>query len=497
MSAKQERRGVLYRVLGYTAASLAALILFFLIRGLGADLTAPPPLQGQALFTRSTENAGFNALLHLLLALTVIIVTARLAGAAFKHLRQPAVIGEVIAGIVLGPSLLGTLWPEASSYLLPSSIVPILGALSQIGVVLFMFVVGVELNHAPLRRSMHTVIAISHAGIIVPFLLGSALSLWLYRGYATSDVPFGVFVLFMGISMSVTAFPVLARILFDRGIQHSGLGSIALSCAASGDVAAWCLLAIVISAAKEDPGAAIQTILAAVLFVAFILLVVRRSMSTLVLREAHREQLSQGTLTTLLIALLTSAFIAERIGLHALFGAFLLGATIPHDSALARNLVARLKDFVVVFFLPVYFAFTGLRTEIGLIGTAGDWLVCGCIIAVASAGKFGGGSVAARLTGQRWRAAAGLGILLNTRGLMELIVLNIGLDMKVLSPRLFVMLVLMAIVTTLATTPILDWLNRDGRLFATPPPSGDSAGALQTADEAAEKHLVETQLTSR
>jgi Kef-type K+ transport system membrane component KefB len=266
--------------------------------------------------------------------------------------------------------------------------------------------------------------------------------------------------------MSVTAFPVLARILFDRGIQHTRLGAIALSCAAAGDVVAWCLLAIVISAAKADSRAAVQTILAAAVFVVFMLVVVRRLTAILVRREADKPEISQSTLTLLLIALLASAFLAERIGIHALFGAFLLGATIPHDSTLARNLVSRLKDFIVVFFLPVYFAFTGLRTELGLLGSSTDWLFCGVIIAVASTGKFGGGLVAARLTGLRWREGAALGILLNTRGLMELIVLNIGLDMNVLSPTLFVMLVLMAIVTTLATTPILDWLNRDGRLFA-------------------------------
>jgi Kef-type K+ transport system membrane component KefB len=469
MVANNGHRRVLYAVLGYGAASLAALVIFVWIRGLGADLAAPPPLPGQELFTHRAASSGVNTLLHVLLALAVIIVAARLTGMLFQHLRQPAVIGEVIAGIVLGPSVLGALWPEATAYLLPPTIVPTLGAIAQIGVVLFMFVVGVELNHAPIRRAMNTVVAISHAGIIVPFLLGSALALILYRTYATSDVPFGVFVLFMGISMSVTAFPVLARILFDRVIQQTRLGAIALSCAAVGDVVAWCLLAIVISVAKSDPRAGVQTILSAAVFVVFMLVVVRRLIAKLVRREADKPELSQSTLTILLIALLGSAFIAERIGIHALFGAFLLGATIPHDSTLARNLVTRLKDFIVVFFLPVYFAFTGLRTELGLVGSSTDWLFCGLIIAIASMGKFGGGLLAARLTGLRWREGAALGILMNTRGLMELIVLNIGLDMKVLSPTLFVMLVLMAILTTLATTPILDWLNRDGRLFASTP----------------------------
>jgi Kef-type K+ transport system membrane component KefB len=500
MHAKNHRSHLLHRILGYAAAIGAALLLFAWIRWLGADLSAPAPPPGQELFSHNAASQGFDTLLHVLLALAVIIIVARLTGVLFQRLHQPAVIGEVIAGIVLGPSLLGALWPAASAYLLPADIVPMLSAIAQIGVVLFMFVVGVELNHAPVRNAMNTVIAISHAGIIVPFLLGSALSLILYQGYATSDVPFGVFVLFMGISMSVTAFPVLARILFDRGIQNTRLGSIALSCAASGDVVAWCLLAIVISAAKADARAAVQTVLAAIAFVIFMLVVVRRVIAILVRREANKPQLSQSTLTTLLIALLVSAFFAERIGIHALFGAFLLGATIPHDSTLARNLVARLKDFIVVFFLPVYFAFTGLRTELGLLGSLSDWLFCGLIIAVASAGKFGGAVVAARLTGLRWREGAALGILMNTRGLMELIVLNIGLDMKVLSPTLFVMLVLMAIITTVATTPVLDWLNRDGRLFASlpaPQPTEGSARTLQAADEAAQEHLVETQLTGR
>jgi len=408
-----------------------------------------------------------DVFLHVLLALAVVIAAARAVGFVFRRLGQPPVIGEVIAGILLGPSLLGQAWPAAAAYVLPS-VAPFLSVIAQVGIVLYMFLVGLELNPAYLRRNPNAVLAISHASIIVPFLLGAALSIVLYPLFATSDVPFTVFVLFMGVSMSVTAFPVLARILTDRGMQQSRLGTIALTCAAAGDVTAWCLLAFVISVAKSRGGDAVQTVLLALAFIALMLTVVRRAAVKLARHEARDEEVSQGTMGIVFVALLLSAFATEWIGIHALFGAFVLGAVIPHDSRLARNLTHRLHDFVVVFFLPAYFAFTGMRTQIGLVSGWEQWLLCGLIIVVASLGKFGGSFIAARLTGFPARESAALGVLMNTRGLMELIVLNIGLDLKVLSPTLFTLLVLMAVVTTVATTPILDRLNRGGALLDAP-----------------------------
>lgn len=472
---------VVRAALKYAIATAIAVAVFLWIRSLGSNLAAPAAPLVQETLGGAIGHYSVDTLLHVLLALALIIVAARLLGAVFKHFGQPPVIGEVIAGILLGPSLLGQVWPAGTDYLLPQSIVPLLQVIAQLGIILFMFLVGVELNPAHMRRSSSAVIGISHSSIVIPFLLGGAASLVLYPHYSTSDVPFGVFILFMGISMSVTAFPVLARILADRGFDRSRLGTIALTCAAVDDVTAWCLLAFVLSVAKSDPGNAAQTLAYTLLFVAFVLIVVRRIVASLAQHEEEQTHLRQSTMAIVLVALLLSASTAEHIGIHALFGAFLLGAVVPHESALARHLVARLRDFSVVFFLPVYFAFTGLRTEVGLLSSAEHWIALCFIIAVASLGKFGGSLVAARLTGFGWRESAALGVLMNTRGLMEIIVLNIGLEMRVLSPTLFVMLVLMTIVTTVATTPILDALNRDGSLFGTVTAEREQSADASTA----------------
>jgi len=439
----------------------AAVLVFFWIRGRGEGLIAPPPA-GPARFGAAAEAAPQVAiLLHVLLALVVVIATARLLGALFKALQQPPVIGEVIAGIVLGPSLLGHVAPALYARLLPAAVAPHLSLLAQVGVILFLFLVGLELDTDALRRGTHTTIAISHASIVVPFLLGSGLALVLYPHLSSRDVPFTVFALFLGVSMSVTAFPVLARILTDRGLQSTPLGRIALTCAAVDDVTAWCLLALVVGVVQARVGSAFATIGMTLAYIAAVVLVVRPVVVRLAARVDREGRLSQGTMALVLVALLLSALATEWIGIHALFGAFLLGAIVPHTSRIARELTARLEDLVIVLFLPAFFAFTGMRTEIGLVRGAGQWLLCGAIVLVACLGKFGGSFVAARLTGLPWREASALGILMNTRGLMELVVLNLGLDLKVLSPTLFTMLVLMAVVTTVMTAPLLHALGAD------------------------------------
>lgn len=452
-------------MVGFGLLIIAAVLILMWIRSLGVELVAPAPAANQSVSRSAPGIPQINMFLHVLLALAVVIAAARAVGFVFRRLGQPPVIGEVIAGILLGPSLLGQVWPAASAYVLPASVAPFLNVIAQVGIVLYMFLVGLELNPAYLRRNPKSVLAISHVSIILPFLLGAALSLLLYPVLATSDVPFTVFILFMGISMSVTAFPVLARILTDRNMHQSRIGTIALTCAAAGDITAWCLLAFVISVAKARIGDAVQTVLLSLAFVALMLIVVRRVAVKIAQREEGKTEVSQGMMGLVFVALLLSAFTTEWIGIHGLFGAFLLGAVIPYDSRLARNLTYRLHDFVVVFFLPAYFAFTGMRTQIGLVSGFDQWLLCGLIIVVASLGKFGGSFIAARISGFPARDSAVLGILMNTRGLMELVVLNIGLDLKVLSPTLYTMLVLMAIVTTVATTPILDRLNRGHALL--------------------------------
>jgi len=445
--------------IGYVAMIGATAAAFLWIRRTGSGLLAPSPT-GNATFGHTAANSHPNVLLHVLLAMVVIIVASRALGALFRYLQQPAVIGEVIAGIMLGPSLLGSLAPGASAYLLPSSVAPFVGIIAQVGVVLFMFLIGLELDTSLLRKKTHSTIAISHASIIAPFLLGSLAALWLYPKLSSQDVPFGVFALFMGVSMSVTAFPVLARILTDRGISKTRLGVIAISCAAVDDVTAWCLLAFVVSVAQSRVDGALLTISLTFGYLALMLLVVRPLLARLVRRQEILRHVSQGTTALMLVGLLISALVTEYIGIHALFGAFLLGAIVPHESLLAKGIAQKLEDLVVVLMLPAFFAFTGMRTQIGLISGVDNWIVCGVIIVLACLGKFGGSALAARLTGLDWRDSASIGVLMNTRGLMELIVLNIGLDLKVLSPTLFAMMVIMALVTTFATTPVLHLFGR-------------------------------------
>jgi Kef-type K+ transport system membrane component KefB len=467
--------------IGYLTMLAVGVGGFFLVRHLGADAAAPPPTSPEG-FGSGDAGLRLDALMHVFIALAVIIVMARLMGSAFALLKQPPVIGEVIAGLMLGPSLLGRVAPELSAFVLPAQVAPFLGILSQVGVVLYMFLVGVELDFSLIKTRTHATVVISHASIIVPFLLGSSLALLLYGRLSSSDVPFTVFAMFLGVSMSVTAFPVLARILTDRGIQKTRLGTIALTCAAVDDVSAWCLLALVVSIAKTETHAALWTLLLSLSYVAAMILVVRPVLARLVGFQEKRGPLTRTALSAIFVMLLASAGITESIGIHGIFGAFALGAIIPHDSTLARELKAKLEDIVLVLLLPAFFAYTGLRTQVGLVSGASEWLLCILIIVVASLGKFGGSLAAARLSGMGWRESASLGILLNTRGLVELIVLNIGLDLRVISPRLFAMLVIMALVTTMATTPVLHLLSRpasprlsDSPPESTPPPRVESS----------------------
>lgn len=431
---------------------------FALIRSLGSTLTAPALPSSARSFGDHAAHAGAGSLAHLLLALILVVITARAVGAAFRHAGQPPVIGEMVAGILLGPSLLGRFAPELSAFVLPPAVAPLLGIIAQVGVVLFMFLVGLELDTDSLRERTGAAVVVSHASITTPFVLGGALALFLYPRFSSSDVPFFTFALFIGVSMSVTAFPVLARILADGGLQKTQLGAIALTCAAVDDVSAWCLLALVVGVANSTAGDAEITVLLAIAFVSLMIGFVR---PLLLSRFGHDDgEVSQDAVALVMMGLLSSALVAEAIGIHALFGAFLFGAIIPRDSALAHAIADKLTDLVVVLFLPAFFAFTGMRTQIGLVSGLWNWATVALIIVVAIAGKFGGTFVAARLTGLGSIDAASLGVLMNTRGLMELVVLNIGLDLGVISPTLFAMLVLMALVTTFMTSPLLRALRR-------------------------------------
>lgn len=402
-----------------------------------------------------------EAVFHTFLALAVIMATARLVGAVFSHFQQPPVIGEVIAGILLGPSLLGWLAPAVSAFVLPPSIMPGLNIIAQLGVALFMFVVGLELDVKQLRSHSRSSVAISQASIAVPFILGWLLAWPLYDHWAPKGVPFHIFAMFVGISLAVTAFPVLARILTDRGIHRTHIGTIALACAAADDVAAWCLLALVVGLARAQSEQLWKILAMTAAFIAVLIVAVRPVLLRFTSRCEKGEVSSVTMVAVGCVGMLASALATEWIGIHALFGAFLFGCLIPHDSRLAHQLQARIGDLVVVLLLPTFFAFAGMRTQIGLLSDGNDWAMCGVIILVASLGKFGGTFIASRWSGLDSRQAASLGVLMNTRGLMELIVLNVGLDLGVISPTLFAMLVLMAVITTMLTTPLLALLGME------------------------------------
>ena len=394
---------------------------------------------------------------HLILQLIVIVLAARLLGALAAHIKQPPVIGEIAAGVLLGPSLLGWMAPDVSAYLFPAASLSILQLLSQIGVVLFMFVVGLELEASHLRGKAHTAVAVSHFSIVIPFTLGVALSFSLYSAYAPDGVPFHSFALFLGIAMSITAFPVLARMLEERRLMATPLGTTAITCAAVDDVTAWSLLAFVV-AVTTSGGAVTQLLLMlalSLLFVAVMLFAVRPVLRRLLDAEEPGGQLTKERIAVALVTLLSSALATEIIGIHALFGAFVAGAVMPSGGVFRRMLRERLESVSSVFLLPLFFAATGLRTEIGLLNSVASWATCLAIIAVATTGKLGGTVIAARWTGMGWRDSVALGALMNTRGLMELIALNVGYDLGILSPEIFAMMVLMALVTTAMTGPLL------------------------------------------
>jgi Kef-type K+ transport system membrane component KefB len=404
---------------------------------------------------------------RLFLQLLVIIGASRTAGWVFARFGQPAVIGEMAAGILLGPSLFGLIAPDAFQFVFPASSLGTLQLLSQIGVCLFMFAVGMDLDLLQMRRKAHTAILVSHASIIIPYVFGVALALLLYRDYAEAGASFTAFALFMGISMSITAFPVLARILQERNLSKTALGTTAISCAAIDDVTAWTVLAFVVAVVRATSIASAGFILLlAVLFVTLMLCVVKRQLPRWLGGRMALEQTEpgKGRLAAIILVVLVSSLATELIGIHALFGAFLAGLIMPSVGSFRHKLSVRVESVSSVLLLPLFFAFTGLRTQIGLLHDAHGWVICLSIIAVATVGKLGGSAVTARLTGMEWRESLQLGALMNTRGLMELIALNIGYDLGVLSPSIFTMLVVMALTTTAMTGPLLTIFGESWRI---------------------------------
>jgi len=395
----------------------------------------------------------------LLLQVAVILAVSRMVGWIFRKIHQRQVIGEMVAGILLGPSLLGWLAPNLSAVIFPPASLGFLSALSQIGLIVFMFLIGLELDPQTLHRRSHAAVVTSHVSIMFPFLLGSLLSLYLYPRLSDDSVSFTNFTLFMGTAMSITAFPVLARILTERNMLRTPLGVLTIACAAVDDVTAWCILAGVVLLVRTAEGSVPfwLTLLGSLGYIAIMILGVRRLLRKFELLYRKRGAITQDMLAVMLLLVLASGWTTEWLGIHALFGAFIVGAIMPKESDFVHALLEKLNDFAVVLLLPLFFAFTGLRASVGLLNGGEMWFYFALILIAAIVGKFGGSTIAARITGTPWREASALGILMNTRGLVELVALNIGYDIGVISPTLFTMLVLMALITTFMTSPLLEW----------------------------------------
>lgn len=396
----------------------------------------------------------------LLLQIITIILVARIFGWIFRKIGQPTVIGEIIAGIVLGPSLFGLYFPDMKEALFPLASLGNLQVLSQVGLILFMFVIGMELDLKVLKNKANEAVVISHASIVIPFALGIGLSYFIYYQFAPQGIEFLSFSLFMGIAMSITAFPVLARIVQERGLHKTKLGTIVITCAAADDITAWCLLAAVIAIVKAGSFvSSIYIIGLAFSYVLLMLLVVKPFLKRVGDLYAKKDSVKKSVVAIFFLTLIISSYLTEIIGIHALFGAFVAGAIMPDIAKFRSIFIEKVEDISIILLLPLFFVFTGLRTEIGLINEPYLWKVTGVIILVAVVGKFFGSALAARFVGQSWRDSLTIGALMNTRGLMELVVLNIGYELGVLSPKIFTMMVIMALVTTFMTGPALDLIN--------------------------------------
>jgi K+:H+ antiporter len=396
-------------------------------------------------------------LFTLTLQLAVVLAACRLVGELFRRIHQPKVVGEMFAGIMLGPSLLGWIAPHTSAYLFPASSLGFLNALAQVGVVVFMFLVGLNINPGELKKESHAAVLTSHVSITAPFVLAAFLALYLYPRLSDDSVAFTSFALFMGSAMSITAFPVLARILAERDLLASRLGTVAIACAAVDDVTGWCILAYIVVLIRSAHSATSIWVTVAGILVFGLAMIhgVRRLLRGFERVYQKKRALSENLLALMMLLVLASSLLTEYLGIHLLFGAFLMGAIMPKEHHFVRYVLDRFETITVTLLLPLFFAFTGLRTNIGLVKGPEMWMYCALIIFVATAGKLGGSTLASWLSGMPLREAAGLGTLMNTRGLMELVILNIGLDIGVISPALFSMMVLMALFTTFMTTPVL------------------------------------------
>ena len=458
-------RNILFYVI--TLVVFSGAVYWFITEG--QKLETPATAAGIPAQTTSSFEQFRGTLSHdltsplaiLLLQIITIIIVARVFGWFCKKIGQPTVIGETAAGLFLGPSLVGTLFPEFSAFLFPKASLSNLQFLSQIGLILFMFIIGMELDLKVLKTKAKEAIVISHASIVLPFALGVGLALLLYQEFAPEGISFLSFSLFTGIALSVTAFPVLARIVQERGLSKTRLGMMVITCAATDDITAWCILAAVIAIVKAGSFvSSVYTILLAIAYVLLMLNVVKPFLKRLGDHYDYKEGLTKPVVAIFFVVLLASAYCTEVIGIHALFGAFMAGVIMPSNHKFRSIFIEKVEDVSMVLLLPLFFVFTGLRTQVGLLNDLYLWKMTGIIMLAAVAGKFIGSAVAARFVKQSWRDSLIIGSLMNTRGLMELVVLNIGYDIGVLSPQIFTMMVIMALLTTCMTGPALDLIDR-------------------------------------
>lgn len=459
--------------------SLFSILIYFIIKAGRLNLEAKQNVYGLA----SKSSAWDSFLQHLiedigapmailLLQIVVILLAVRIFGWICQKIGQPTVVGEIFAGIVLGPSLLGLYFPEVSEFLFPEFSLDTIQFLSQIGLILFMFIVGMELNLKTIKNKANDALIISHTSIVVAFVLGVVVAYYLFGKFTYQNTLFLPFALFMGIAMSIAAFPVMARIVHERGINKTPLGATIITCAAIDDITAWCLLAAVIAIVKAGSvGSAVYTILLALAYVIFMFKVVKPFLQRIADLQPSNKIISRSAIGIFFLVLFLSSYATEVIGIHALIGAFLAGVIMPSNLNFRSLFTEKIEDIALVLLLPLFFVYTGLQTQIGLLNEPGMWIICGGIVLFAIVGKFFGSAFAARFINYSWKDSLTIGALMNTRGLIQLVVLNIGLQLGILTPEVFAMMVVVALVTTFMTSPSLtfiDWIFKKKNIKTAP-----------------------------
>ena len=413
------------------------------------------------MFSHMFMNNLTAPLMTLLMQIIIILIFCRVFSSLFNLMGQPGVLGEIIAGIILGPSVLGNYFPETFNFIFSKGSLENVYLISQIGLILFMFVIGLEVDFKVLKNKFNETLVISHAGILVPFFLGIVSSYYIYTKYASQQTSFLAFALFIGISMSITAFPVLARIVQERNLANTQLGVLSIASAANDDVTAWCLLAIVIALTKSGTTeSAFITVGLTLIYILFMFFCVRPFFKKISQIHANNEIFNRSLIGLIFLTLIISASITEIIGIHALFGGFIAGVVMPSNLGFRHIMMNKVEDVTLAFFLPLFFAYTGLNTNLLLINSWSMVGVCIMLIVIAIVGKFGGCTIAAKLVGETWHDSLTIGMLMNTRGLMELVALNIGYEMGVLPKSIYAVLIIMALVTTFMTTPALHLISK-------------------------------------